>query len=99
LFCLSVVHGLRYCSTQVFIHSVCPSVCGWNAVDRFCYTPRFLQSVLEKLDAKQESRSEMICLEIPNQGTRCFRYLLATPSLLIFFLHGMNLAALDILDP
>jgi len=26
LFCLSVVHGCRYCSTQAFIHSVCLSV-------------------------------------------------------------------------
>jgi hypothetical protein len=34
--CLPVVHCLRYCSTQAFILSVCPSVLGWNAVEMFC---------------------------------------------------------------
>ncbi len=52
LFCRPVVHGLRYCSIQVFIHSVCPSVLGWNMVDRFCWTPKALQIALEKFDAK-----------------------------------------------
>ena len=30
-----------------------------------------------------------------NHGTRCFKYLLATPVPLIVLLHGMNLAALE----
>ena len=34
--CFSVVHCLRYCSTQAFIRSVCPSVLGWNAIEMFC---------------------------------------------------------------
>ena len=29
----------RYCSTSWLIHSVCPSVCGWYAVDKFPTTP------------------------------------------------------------
>jgi|SRR5216683_2656402 len=33
--CLSVVYCLRYCSTQAFIHSVCPSVLEWNTVEMF----------------------------------------------------------------
>src|SRR6266403_5139469 len=28
LFCCPVVQGLRYCSIQAFIHSICPSVLG-----------------------------------------------------------------------
>ncbi len=51
LFCHPVVHGLRYCSIQAFICSVCPSVLGWNAVDKFCWTPSDLQMALEKFDA------------------------------------------------
>ncbi len=52
LFCCPVVHGLRYCSIQAFIHSICPSVLGWNTVDRFCWTPNALQIALEKFDVK-----------------------------------------------
>src|SRR6266700_1166600 len=35
LFCLPVIPARRYSSTQVFIHSVCPSVLASKAVDRF----------------------------------------------------------------
>jgi len=41
------------------------------------------------------SQSEIILLGSPNQGTRCFRYLSATPVPSIIFVHGMNLAALE----
>jgi hypothetical protein len=79
LFCLPVVHAQRYCSTQAFICSVCPSVREWKAVERFCWIPKLAQSDLEKCDVKRGSRSDMILLERPNQGTRCFRYSSATP--------------------
>ena len=92
LFCLCDVYGLRYCSIQVFILSVWPSVLGWKAVDR---TPRLQHNACEKVDAKWGSRSDMILFGIPNQGTRCFRYLLATPGPSIVLWHGMNLAALE----
>jgi hypothetical protein len=38
-------HGCKYCSSQVFILSVCPSVLGWKAVERFCWMPSTLQRV------------------------------------------------------
>ncbi len=95
LFCRPVVHGQRYCSIQAFIHSICPSVLGWNAVDRFCWTPSALQMALEKFDVNRGSQSDMICLGTLNHGTRCLRYSWATPGPSIILLQGMNLAALE----
>jgi hypothetical protein len=93
LSCLPVAHVRRYCSTHGFICSVCPSVRGWKAVERFWVTPRLAQSAFEKCDAKRGSLSEMTRRGTPNQGTRCFRYSQATPGPSIVFWHGMNLAA------
>ncbi len=95
LLCRPVVHGLRYCSIQAFIRSICLSVLGWNAVDRFCWTPSALQMALEKFDANQGSQSDMMHLGTPNHGTRCLRYFWATPRLLIVLLQGINLAAFE----
>jgi len=86
------VQGRRYCSNQAFIRSVCPSVHGWNAVERFCWTPNALHISCANVDVKCGSRSEMIHLGSPNQGTRCFKYSLATPGLSIVLVHGMNFA-------
>lgn len=47
------------------------------------------------MDANRGSRSEMIRLEVPNHGTRCFRYSCATPDPSIVLQHGMNLATLE----
>jgi hypothetical protein len=91
---LSAVQGLKYCSTHAFILSVCPSVLGWKAVDRFCWIPVALQRAFVKWDANHGSRSEIILLGNPNQGIKCFRTLLATPCPSIVLLQGMNLAAL-----
>jgi len=93
LFCHPEVYGLRYCSIQAFIRSVCPSVLGWNVVDWFYWTPNALQITLEKFDVKRGSQSDMMCFRTPNQGTRCFRYSWATPGPSIVLLQGMNLAA------
>jgi hypothetical protein len=41
-----VHQGLRYYSSQAFIRSICPSVLGWNAVNRFCWIPRALHSMV-----------------------------------------------------
>ena len=95
LFCHPVVHGLRYCSIQAFIHSVCPSVLRWNVVNRFCWTPNALQMALEKFDVKHGSRSDMMCLGTPNHETRCSRYFWAMPGPSIVLLQGMNLAAFE----
>jgi hypothetical protein len=65
--------GLRYYSSQAFIRSVCPSILGWNAVDKFCWIPRALHNVVANWLAKRGSRSEIICLGSPNMGTRCVR--------------------------
>src|SRR5580692_8055512 len=55
LSCRAVDHGQRYCSIQVFILSVCPSVLGWKAVERFCWMPNALQIVFENLDVNHGS--------------------------------------------
>src|SRR5580692_3781595 len=75
LSCRAVDHGQRYCSIQAFILSVCPSVLGWKAVDKFCWMPSALQIVFENLDVNCGSQLDMILLGMPNQGVRCFRYL------------------------
>jgi len=49
------VQGRRYCSSQAFIHSVCPSMRGWKAVDRFCWTPNTLHISCAKADVKRGS--------------------------------------------
>ena len=95
LFCLWVVHGHRYCSTQAFICSIYPSVQGWNSMERFCWTSRFLQRVFAKLNVNLESQSEITHLVVPNHGIRCFRYLLATPGPSIILWQGMNFATLE----
>jgi len=89
------VQGCKYCSIQAFIHSVCLSVQGWKAVERFCWIPSALHISFANAEVNWGSRSEIILLESPNQDTRCFRYLSATPVPSIVFVHGMNLAALE----
>ncbi len=89
-----MVQGLRYYSIQVFIRSVCPSVLGWNAVDKFCWIPSALQMAFEKFDVKWGSQSDMMRLGTLNHGTRCLRYSWVMPGPSIVLWHGMNLAAL-----
>ncbi len=77
------------------MRSICPSVLGWNVVDRFCWIPSALQMALEKFDVNQGSRSDMMHLGTPNHGTRCLRYSRVMPGPSIVLLQGMNLAALE----
>jgi hypothetical protein len=65
--------GLRYCSSQVFIHSVCPSILGWNGVDKFYWILRALHSMMTNWLAKCGSWSEIIHLGSLDMGTRCVR--------------------------
>jgi len=89
------VQGCKYCLIQAFIRSVCLSVQGWKAVERFCWIPSALHISFANAEMNQGLRSEMILLGSPNHSTRCFRYLSATPVPSIVFVHGMNLAALE----
>jgi len=89
------VQGRKYCSIQVFMCSVCPSVQGWKAVERLCWIPSALHISFTNAEVNQGSWSKMILLGSPNQGMRCFRYSSATPVLLIIFVHRINLAALE----
>src|SRR5580692_1513085 len=66
LSCWAVDHGLRYCSIQAFILSVCLSVLGWKDVDKFCWMPSALQIVFENLDVNLGSQSDIILLGMPN---------------------------------
>jgi len=89
------VQGHKYCSIQAFMCSVCPSVQGWKAVERFCWIPSALHISFANAEVNRGSRSKIILLGSPNQGTRCFKYLSATPVPSIVFVQGMNLAALE----
>jgi len=89
------VQGHKYCLIQAFIRSVCPSVWGWKAVERFCWIPSALHISFTNAEVNRGSQSKMILLGSPNQGIRCFRYSSAMPVLSIVFVHGMNLAALE----
>jgi hypothetical protein len=91
----NVHQGLRYCSNQAFILSVYPLVLGWNVVDRFCWIPRALHSVVANWLAKHGSQLEIIHLGSLNMGTRCIRYSCATLGPSMVFWQGRNFAALE----
>src|ERR1700720_1389465 len=80
LSCRPLTQFRRYCSTHAFILSDCPSVLGWNAVDKFWLIPVALAIALEKCDVNRGSLSEIILLGMPNQGRRCRVYSWATPA-------------------
>ena len=88
------VQGCKYCSIHAFIHSVCPLVLGWKVVERFCWIPRSQQRAVKKFEVNCRLQSLMIHFGRPNQGTKCFKYSLATSLPSIIFIQGMNLAAL-----
>ena len=77
------------------MHSLCPSVLGWNVVLRFYLIPMALHSVLTKFPVNLVSLLDMMHLGIPYQGKRCWRYSSAIPSPVISLLHDMNLVALE----
>ena len=43
-FCLCSMKNLKYCSNSWFIHSICPSIYGWNAVNSLISIPNILFS-------------------------------------------------------
>ena len=57
-FCLWSTKNWRYCSSSWFIHSVCPSVCGWNAVDNLISIPNILFSSFVNSAANWEPLSD-----------------------------------------
>ena len=73
--------------------SDCPSVCGWNAVLIFCCMPVALYTTLLKWLANLGSQSNIICLGIPNQGNKCWKYLIAIPWPSMVLLQEINFAA------
>ena len=60
---------------------------------KFCLIPMALHSVLTKFPMNLGSMLDIMCLGMPYQGKRCWRYSSATPPV-ISLLHGMNLVAL-----
>ena len=56
----------RYCSIHWFFRSDNPSVCGWNAVDRFHWILSFLVSTLPNCEVNLGSRSLIILVGSPN---------------------------------
>lgn len=62
-----------------FVLSVCPSVCGWKAVDMDSLTPVSLNSVRQNLLVNFVSRSDMMAF-----GSPCSRNMLSKNSLAVF---------------
>src|SRR6184192_4692499 len=61
------------------VHSVCPSVCGWNAVDIASLTPVSWNSVFQNRLVNFASRSEMMAL-----GSPCSRKMWSKNSFAVF---------------
>src|SRR6266478_443672 len=61
------VTNRRYCSIHWFFRSDSPSVCGWNAVDRFRSMPSFSDRALPNCEVNLGSRSLIIFVGRPNQ--------------------------------
>src|SRR5216683_629062 len=56
----------KYCSIHWFFHSGRPSVCRWNAVDRFCLMLSVFARSRLKCEVKCGSRLLMIFVGSPN---------------------------------
>src|SRR5229473_3861511 len=75
------------------ILSVCPSVCGWNAVDKFVVIPSFLCSSVMNFDANCGPLSEIIFLGNPCFANTCCMYSSAIPSLVMVVRTGTMTAS------
>jgi hypothetical protein len=87
------VMSRRYCSTHWLVRSARPSVCGWNAVERFCVMPNSWVKARPKWDVKRGSLSLITFCGIPNHRYTLSRYILAIWGPVIVVEHGMNKAA------
>ena len=85
----------RYCPIHWFFHSVRPSICGWNAVDRFCCVPIFLARALLKWEVNQGSLLLITLFGSLYHGKMCSRYIRAMSDPVIPEVHGKNTAALE----
>src|SRR5712675_2607565 len=85
----------KYCSTHWFFRSESPSVCGWNAVDRFCFAPIFFARARPKCEVKRGSLSEMTLEGSPNHQYTLSKYSWATPGPVIVVAQGRKTAALE----
>ncbi len=74
--------------TLCIIHSVCPSVCGWNAVDNFSFTPNSWCSSIQNKDMNLESQSETINVGSPCSHTMWFMNSFASSMVFIVVLIG-----------
>lgn len=72
-----------------FMRSVCPSVCGWYAVDKAVTIPKALFRSLLNLDANCGPLSEMMRSGSPCSFQTLSQYSLAMPSELTVSLVGM----------
>ena len=78
----SAVNNRRYCWRSRFIRSVCPSVCGWCAVDNLGVIPRRLHKSFMTCDANWGLlRSTWVRMSVDLAGSRvlpvrCYRWTL-----------------------
>src|SRR5487761_1613246 len=65
VFCLVPQYSRRYCSSDWLVRSLCPSVCGWYAIDMFRLTSSRLHSSLVNFEISCGPLSDMIFLGTP----------------------------------
>jgi hypothetical protein len=88
----------RFCLSSWLIHSICPSVCGWNAVERFCLIPRCQHNSFMNPDLNCDPWSLMMTSGIPWFRNILSWKILVTPSLVIVMFHSCTTALLPCLS-
>jgi len=81
---------LRFCSVLAFIHSIWPSVCGWNAVDILRSFPRRLHIWPQNIDANWGPLSKTIVNGGPSRCTTSFKDNSANPGASIIVWQAMK---------
>jgi len=76
--------------TLCIIHLVCPSVCGWNAVDSFSFTPNSQCNSVQNMDVNFVSLSETIDIGSPCNQTMWFKNLYASSRVFVIVLTGIK---------
>ena len=84
----------RYCSNSWLTHSVSPSVCRWNTVDREDLTPSFSHISHITFDANWGPLSDITFLGRPVRFHTWLMYNCNVSSAVIVLLHGANITAL-----
>jgi hypothetical protein len=90
------IDALRICPIFLFIHSVWPSVCGWNDVNIRSFTPSILWSSFHHYEVNLESQSLTIKLGSPCNWTTSCKYFQDSSLAVMIVCTGMRCTMLII---